>query len=192
MPGHTLPWRMSTDITDLRGKLDAIGQGHVLAHWDDLDDAGKARLAGQLRQLDLDEVAKLAESHVKRRPPADLPRETAPPNVLPRLADSGRQEMYDAAEKAGETLLDAGKVAAFLVAGGQGTRLGYDGPKGEFPVTPVKDKPLFQVFAEQIMAASKRHGKPIPLVRYDERGERRPHPRVLREARTSSASRRPT
>ncbi|MEM7808610.1 MAG: UDPGP type 1 family protein, partial [Planctomycetota bacterium] len=55
-----------------------------------------------------------------------------------------------------------GKVAAFLVAGGQGTRLGYDGPKGEFPVTPVKDKPLFQVFAEQIKASSDRYGKPVP------------------------------
>jgi UDP-N-acetylglucosamine/UDP-N-acetylgalactosamine diphosphorylase len=47
------------------------------------------------------------------------------------------------------------------VAGGQGTRLGYDGPKGTFPVTPLKRKPLFQVFAEKILAAGRRHGRPL-------------------------------
>jgi hypothetical protein len=52
-------------------------------------------------------------------------------------------------------------VAAFTVAGGQGTRLGYDGPEGTFPVTPLKRKPLFQVFAEKILAAGRRYGRPL-------------------------------
>ena len=43
-----------------------------------------------------------------------------------------------------------GKVAAFTVAGGQGTRLGFDGPKGAFEISPVRNKPLFQLFAEFI------------------------------------------
>ena len=85
-----------------------------------------------------------------------------PPVVLPRRADAGREAIYAEAEATGRELLDTGKVAAFLVAGGQGTRLGYNGPKGEFPVTPVKEKPLFQVFAEQILAAGRRHGKVVP------------------------------
>ena len=55
-----------------------------------------------------------------------------------------------------------GKIAAFLVAGGQGTRLGYEGPKGEYPVTPIKSKPLFQVFAEQLRAQSRDSGNAIP------------------------------
>src|SRR5690606_20190661 len=49
----------------------------------------------------------------------------------------------------------AGKVAAFTVAGGQGTRLGYDGPKGCFPGGAVSQKPLFQMFAEGIAAAGR-------------------------------------
>ncbi len=51
--------------------------------------------------------------------------------------------------------------AAFTVAAGQGKRLGYDGPKGTFPITPVKQKPLFQVFPEKILAAGKRSGRPL-------------------------------
>jgi len=65
------------------------------------------------------------------------------------------------AKAAGEEALRAGRVAAFTVAGGQGTRLGYDGPKGTFRVTPLKQKPLFQVFAEKIRAAGARYGRPL-------------------------------
>jgi UDP-N-acetylglucosamine/UDP-N-acetylgalactosamine diphosphorylase len=54
-----------------------------------------------------------------------------------------------------------GRVAAFTVAGGQGTRLGYDGPKGTYPVTPVSEKTLFQVFAEKIARSSERFGVTI-------------------------------
>ncbi len=154
---------MSTpSYDDLKSSLAAHGQEHLLQYWDELDDAGQAKLAGQIDALDLDELSKLAESHVKQKPDAELPAEMSPPNVLPHMADAGRVELYEAAAKKGRELLDAGKVAAFLVAGGQGTRLGYDGPKGEFPVTPVKDKPLFQTFAEQIQAAGERHGKAVP------------------------------
>src|SRR5688572_25702263 len=153
---------MPTDIDALRKKLQQIGQEQVLRFWDELDEPRRQRLAGQLAALDLDEIAELVETHVRRKPPADIPAKIEPPNVLPRTADKGREEMYAKALRLGKELLDAGKIGAFLVAGGQGTRLGYDGPKGEFPVTPVREKPLFQVFAEQLLAAVKRHGKPIP------------------------------
>jgi UDP-N-acetylglucosamine/UDP-N-acetylgalactosamine diphosphorylase len=71
---------------------------------------------------------------------------------------------YDAGEyrKKGEALIRAGKVAAFTVAGGQGTRLGWNGPKGSYPATVVTGKPLFRCFAEQIMAVQKKYGVTIP------------------------------
>lgn len=153
---------MSTDIAPLKQKLESIGQSQVLRFWDDLDEPGRQKLAGQLAALNLAEIADLAESYVRNKPEVALPKDIQPPNVLPRQADTGREEMYVDALRLGNELLSDGKIGAFLVAGGQGTRLGYDGPKGEFPVTPVKNKPLFQTFAEQLLAASERHGKPIP------------------------------
>lgn len=62
----------------------------------------------------------------------------------------------------GEKALRDGRVAAFLVAGGQGTRLGFDGPKGKFPVSPVKNKTLFQLHSEKILALSKKYDVIIP------------------------------
>src|SRR6185503_1892057 len=75
--------------------------------------------------------------------------------------NGGDAGAWDKAKAVGEEALRAGRVAAFTVAGGQGTRLGYDGPKGTFPVTPLKQKPLFQVFAEKIRAAGTRYGRPL-------------------------------
>jgi UDP-N-acetylglucosamine/UDP-N-acetylgalactosamine diphosphorylase len=59
--------------------------------------------------------------------------------------------------------LAAGEVGVILVAGGSGTRLGYDGPKGTFPIGPVSSASLFQIHAEKLAALVARYGKPIPL-----------------------------
>ena len=50
-----------------------------------------------------------------------------------------------------------------IVAGGLGTRLGFDGPKGTFPIGPVSAASLFQIHAEKVVATGRRYGKPLPL-----------------------------
>ena len=50
-----------------------------------------------------------------------------------------------------------------IVAGGQGTRLGFDGPKGCYPIGPVTDRSLFQIHAEKVVALGRRHGVSVPL-----------------------------
>ena len=72
-----------------------------------------------------------------------------------------RPAIYRLARARGLQLVAEGKVAAFVVAGGQGTRLGFDGPKGCLEATPVTRKSLFQVLAEQILAAGRRAGRPV-------------------------------
>ena len=66
------------------------------------------------------------------------------------------------ARAAGERLFRAGKVAAVTVAGGQGTRLGFDAPKGTFPIGPVSGRSLFQIHAERILATRRRCGGALP------------------------------
>ena len=147
---------------EIREKLKKIDQSQILAFWDHLDETQRKRLIGQLETLDLDSIAELAETQVRHKPQVPLPDDIQPVQAYPREPDAARRQLYDDAEQRGHELLRQGKVGAFLVAGGQGTRLGYDGPKGEFPVTPVKNKPLFQVFAEQLLAHSRDAGKSVP------------------------------
>jgi UDP-N-acetylglucosamine/UDP-N-acetylgalactosamine diphosphorylase len=111
----------------------------------------------------LGEIDELAEKHVRHKTPPPIPNDIQPIRAYPRTPrDEEQKKLYEGATQRGEQLLREGKIGAFLVAGGQGTRLGYDGPKGEFPVTPIKNKPLFQLFAEQLRAWSKEAGRTIP------------------------------
>jgi UDP-N-acetylglucosamine/UDP-N-acetylgalactosamine diphosphorylase len=66
------------------------------------------------------------------------------------------------AVSAGNEVLRRGKVGAILVAGGQGTRLGFPHPKGMYPIGPVSEATLFQFHFEKVLAASQRYGYQIP------------------------------
>ena len=137
------------------------GQGQVFAFWDRLDAAARDRLLAEAAEIDLGEVARLNATLLAGGPAGlDLAGlEPAPYEALPE--HGGSADGWARACGVGEAALRAGRVALFTVAGGQGTRLGYDGPKGTFPVTPVRSKPLFQVFAEKIRAAAGRYGRPL-------------------------------
>jgi UDP-N-acetylglucosamine/UDP-N-acetylgalactosamine diphosphorylase len=150
------------DIAAVRRKLKEVGQSHVLAFYETLDPVARQNLLKQLQTLDFNSLGELIEQYVKTKPTLALPTNIEPVPVYPRFADPSRKAMYEEAQRRGHELLAAGKVGAFLVAGGQGTRLGYEGPKGEYPITPVKNKPLFQVFAEQLLAHGRQSGKTIP------------------------------
>jgi len=153
---------VETDVVSLRNRLSAAGQAHVLRFFDQLAPSQQEKLVGQLAALDLDLISRLVESHVKKKPQVPLPADIQPVKPYPRHPGPQQAALYARAEQRGWQLLREGRIGALLVAGGQGTRLGYPGPKGEFPVTPVRRKPLFQVFAEQLLAFSREAGRPIP------------------------------
>ncbi|MGA2016208.1 MAG: UTP--glucose-1-phosphate uridylyltransferase [Opitutaceae bacterium] len=153
---------MTRDTTGLVDSFRRAGQGHVFEFLDRLPPDSRTRLISEAGEVDLAEVDRLVRTLVLRgaAPAADL--EGLAPAPYERLpSHGGDSAAWSAAKAAGEAALRAGRVAAFTVAGGQGTRLGYDGPKGTFPVTPVLRRPLFQVFAWKILAAGRRYGRPL-------------------------------
>ncbi|MBS0630835.1 MAG: UDPGP type 1 family protein [Verrucomicrobia bacterium] len=138
------------------------GQGQVFAYFDKLSAEGQKALLAQAAEIDLAEIERLNRTLVAAGAATGVNLEGLAPAPYERRPENGGDAArWAAAKQAGEAALRAGRVAAFTVAGGQGTRLGYDGPKGTFAVTPLKQKPLFQVFAEKILAAGKRYGKPL-------------------------------
>lgn len=143
-------------------RFTAAGQGQVFRFWNELAPAERETLLAQAAEVDLDEIARLHRELVVEKPAtAAAVAGLEPAPFEPRPENGGDVAKWMRARAAGEEALRAGRVAAFTVAGGQGTRLGYDGPKGTFPVTPVQQKTLFQVFAEKILAAGRRFGRPL-------------------------------
>src|SRR5262249_52479545 len=124
-------------------------------------------LLNEVAAIDLEAIPSLVRDYVLTKPPVHVHDDVAPAPYYPANPEHGGHgdaRRYDpvACRSAGEALLRAGKVAAFTVAGGQGSRLGYEGPKGCYPAGAVTGKPLFQIFAEQILAASRKYGRPVP------------------------------
>lgn len=138
------------------------GQGHVFAFFDQLTPDEQRQLIEEAGEIDLGEVTTLTRTLLKKSAAAGVNLEgLKPAPYFPLPEHGGKAGEWEKARAAGETALRAGRVAAFTVAGGQGTRLGFNGPKGTFPVTPLKQKTLFQVFAEKIKAAGLRYGRPL-------------------------------
>ena len=146
-------------IETLRATLAQIDQPHLLTFWDELDPPQQDQLRADIASINLEHVPGWVEQYVRAKP-SFAPSGTIDPPPSYAFDDT----TWDVAHyrQIGETLLREGKVAAFTVAGGQGTRLGYDGPKGCYPGTPVTRKPLFRVFAEWLIAANRRWKTTIP------------------------------
>jgi UDP-N-acetylglucosamine/UDP-N-acetylgalactosamine diphosphorylase len=142
---------------ELVRRLREHGQEHVLASWSRLTDDERRRLLEQLRALDLQQLRRLYEQRAQGWPVPPL--EKIKPVPVDRLDPADRQT-----RGRGEEALRRGEAAALVVAGGQGTRLGFDHPKGMFPIGPVSGKSLFQIHAEKVLALSRRFGRAIPLL----------------------------
>ncbi|RRJ95998.1 UDPGP type 1 family protein [Opitutaceae bacterium TAV4] len=148
----------------LKEAFERAGQGHVFAFYDRLSADEQQRLIADAGEIDLAEIGRLNRTLVAQSGAGVVGvniEGIAPAPFEPLPENGGDAGAWARAKAVGEEALRAGRVAAFTVAGGQGTRLGYDGPKGTYPVTPIKRKSLFQVFAEKIIAAGKRYGRPL-------------------------------
>lgn len=154
---------MSPDPS-LVARLERHGQEHLLRWWGDLDETARAGLTAEIQALDLDRLDDLVARLVHAEEPSAPPADRVGPIDVHRLpsTDAERVARRHVAE-VGAAALAAGEVAVVLVAGGSGTRLGFDGPKGTFPIGPVSAASLFQIHAEKIVATGRRYGHEVPL-----------------------------
>jgi UDP-N-acetylglucosamine/UDP-N-acetylgalactosamine diphosphorylase len=134
-------------------KLANISQEHLLKDWPSFSTSQQEQLLNQIQKLD-SQTFRLQQQ------------------MLETKGNSGRiLEPFTAftfrgnpiLQRQGESLIAQGKVGCLLVAGGQGTRLGFDGPKGMYPLSLIKNKTLFQIFAEKTLSAGRRAERPLSL-----------------------------
>lgn len=152
-----------TTLDRARARLMAAGQEHALTFFHRLSPVEQGAMLAQIAVIDLEGLPALVERYVRKKESFHLPASLAPAPCYPRDPDSGgRRWDRERFREAGESLLRQGAVAVFTVAGGQGTRLGYDGPKGTFPGTPVTGKPLFACIADWLTAARIRYERAVP------------------------------
>jgi UDP-N-acetylglucosamine/UDP-N-acetylgalactosamine diphosphorylase len=143
---------------EVKQLLDKYKQSHLLTFWSQLNEKQRHNLLNQIEQLEFNRIEENINRYVKKPASSGLPKNFSAAPAYPAVPETAEQkEKYSRAKQVGTELISNGKVAAFVVAGGQGTRLGFDGPKGDFAISPVKNKTLFQLFAEQIAAAGRKY-----------------------------------
>ncbi len=153
-----MPDMKTISLEELENKLTAAGQAHLLRFWPQLDDAGRERLAAEIMAIDWGQVSRMQQL-IAETGPGESRGDIAPAPVA-RIDAAETQR----SRREGHAALAAGKTAVLLVAGGQGSRLGFDGPKGAFPVGPVSHASLFEIHARKVLALEKSCRAGIPFL----------------------------
>ena len=135
-------------------------QEHVLQFWDRIGPPEREALLAQIATIDFELMQRLAAEWIHNGPPPERFSTITPVPTIPR-ADQSRADAREAWE-AGEEALSGGRVGLLLVAGGQGTRLDFDGPKGAYPIGPISKRSLFAFHAEKIVNIQRRYGCTLP------------------------------
>lgn len=125
-------------------KLTSIKQTQLLVHWSTLNHLQQQHLLSQIQQLDCSVFEQ--QQYVLKEPDTVSHQEIEP---FTSFSYAGNCDDFNR----GKALVADKKVGCLIIAGGQGSRLHFEGPKGKFPVSLIKKKSLFQLFAEKIVAA---------------------------------------
>ena len=136
--------------------LESKGQTQLLRYYDELDEAGKAKLLTAIENINWEFEDALAN-------PTDMSgagRDIRPIKGLRLPAIEARKAEY---EKIGVEAIKAGKVAAVLLAGGMGTRLGVDGPKGAYNIGVTKPLYIFEQQMKNLSEVNEKCGVFVPL-----------------------------
>ncbi len=134
-------------------QFSSLGQEHLFDFWHDRAESRKAKLMSDLAALDLN----LLNSLIKN---LKVNNQTVPEISPAPFISQNEWRSRSEIRRLGEQLLASGRVGYLTVAGGQGSRLGFEGPKGMYPISPLRKASLFQIFAEKILSARKKLGIP--------------------------------
>ncbi|MDX1962659.1 MAG: UTP--glucose-1-phosphate uridylyltransferase [Pirellulales bacterium] len=153
---------MNIDLVDITQILQETSQNRLLTHWQMLAGPQQESLARQLAAVDLRQLVAAWKNRAASQDWRALAAASQPPAAF-RLPPAQNPWNTTQARQAGRSALSAGQVGVLLVAGGQGTRLGSDLPKGMFPIGPVTGASLYQWLLMGVLAARRRAGRSIPL-----------------------------
>ena len=142
-------------LEDAKKKLAEYGQEQLLFYYNELDENAKKALLLQIQNTDMDVVRQLANKESLNKK-----GKIAPLAAMELDEIAANKESF---EKTGLGAIRAGKVAAVLLAGGMGTRLGSDAPKGTFDIGITRHLYIFECLFKNLMDVTDKAGNFIHL-----------------------------
>ena len=145
------------NFNEAKAKLDSLGQGHLLRWFDTLGDTEQEALLAQIDALD----PTLLDVFHQFKDAGEAKRGKIEPLGALTLADIA--ENRERFENAGLDAIRQGKVGAVLLAGGMGTRLGFDKPKGMFNMGVTRPLYIFECLIRNLLEVVEKAGAFVPL-----------------------------
>ncbi len=143
---------------DIYAKLTACGQEHLLQFYDELSLEAKKDLLAQIQQIDFDLMQtlflKASKETGQESAPAFNTIETLPYMDTTKMPVSEKIEL----SRIGLDAIGKGELAVLTMAGGQGSRLGHDGPKGTYSIGLPGNESLFEIQCKGIQKVAKHSG----------------------------------
>ncbi len=138
------------NLEEAKAKLEKYGQMQVLKYYDELDDASKEALLAQIEKTDMSILAGCGNKEELSKRGVISPLDCM---EIPEIKEHEKE--YEAA---GLEAIKQGKVAALLLAGGMGTRLGSDNPKGMYNVGKTRDLYIFECLINNLREVTDKAG----------------------------------
>ncbi|EOS49155.1 hypothetical protein C809_01748 [Lachnospiraceae bacterium MD335] len=145
---------------ELSSVLEEHGQGHIFEAYQKLDEEGKKKLAGQVERIDWSIMDIPFHKTASDEEPKQERGKLEPLSAMEISEIEKNKARYEAI---GLDAIKAGKVGAVLLAGGQGTRLGSDGPKGKYNIGLTKDMFIFERLIRNLLDVTDKAGCFVPL-----------------------------
>ena len=146
------------EIEDIKKKLKKYSQEHLLNNFKNLSEEKQKRLLEQIKNIDFDLIKSLYDTT------QNITTEIQDDQIKP-IDFFDKEKLYDDYKKykeIGEKAIRTKKLAAVTMAGGQGTRLGHDGPKGTYDIGLESHKSLFELLSDGLKEQGKKYGVIIP------------------------------
>lgn len=134
--------------------LEKYGQEQLLSQYKKIDDEKKSQLLDEILTLDFNQVDEL---YKKVNKTVDFNSSNITPIEFTDKSKMSEEEIKHY-EQIGLDAIKKGKLAAVTMAGGQGTRLGHNGPKGTYDIGLESHKPIFEILCDTLKKAKERYG----------------------------------
>lgn len=141
------------DLNSIADRLKKHGQEHLLMKYDQMNEEQKQKLLTQILNIDFELMKSLYENAISEVDHGDIEIEPVDYIDKSKLTESEKEQYIEK----GIAVIKDKELAVLTMAGGQGTRLGHQGPKGTYKIEMEKDKSLFELLCDHLKFAVEKY-----------------------------------